>query len=177
MRPASPRKKTNRSKRRTDSDAAVVSHKRSKTDFTDDILASQLDGASAPRRTSRSGAGSGGRTSQMQKIEAALETQARKQRSATDLPEDVVENPIAPERRRKGEREKRPASHVFHSKDELTHSIVQPPTGICTSGHRLYQSTVAFFPSTHRGFPTLRIPRSCFSGLSCCPFKTDYWWT
>lgn len=88
-----------------------------------DVSASQGDDL-APRRSHRSGAGSGGRLSQMEKICAALDPQVRKSQFATDLPEDALDNPLALERPRKGVRGQKQASHVIFSKNELINCIV-----------------------------------------------------
>lgn len=164
--PMSPRKTTSRSKRPTDSNATLVSRKRSKT-FADDTLGSQPDGASesAPRRSNRSGAGSGGRNSQMEKIEAALESQFRKPRSPTDLPEDILENPLAPERRQKGRREKRQVCHLFiYSKDELTLYSSIPHRHMCPQPLRK--------PRLRRYLPSInasQIPNATASMSLLCP--------
>ncbi|KAF8425725.1 hypothetical protein L210DRAFT_3653115 [Boletus edulis BED1] len=49
-----------------------------------------------PRRSGRAGAGSGGRTQQLEKVAAILEDRPVRSRQSTDLPEDTAANPLAP---------------------------------------------------------------------------------
>ena len=48
------------------------------------------------RHTGRAGAGSGGKVQQLQKIRAILEGQVVRSHKATDLPESMASNPLAP---------------------------------------------------------------------------------
>lgn len=112
----SPRKK--KSKRRVDGDeGAVVSvHKRRRhaPEFEDPVSQVMEDDPSGCRRSGRSGAGSGGRAVQLEKIGSALQAPVNKPRKATDLPEDVLDNPLAPEKHQKGGRRKNVSSLISH---------------------------------------------------------------
>jgi hypothetical protein len=102
--PPSPNKKSkakrSRSKRRSDDDAdnSRVKTKRSK----DPVSVTVADGNEAAR-PKRSGAGSGGRVTQLEKIGMALgkPLAAARSRQVTDLAEDLPDNPLAPPKKQK----------------------------------------------------------------------------
>ena len=64
---------------------------------------------SEPRRSSRAGAGSGGKSSQLEKIGAVLEVPSRIPKTTTTLSNDSSTNPLAPVPGKKRRKKKSPA--------------------------------------------------------------------
>ena len=96
-----PRKKSNKSrKRRADGDEGhAASQKRTKDALPagNETVVSQSDVTC--RCSNRSGAGSGGKITQLEKIGQVLEaSQVRKLRGVAVLPEDTLQNTLAPEK-------------------------------------------------------------------------------
>jgi len=95
---ASPRKTGKKSKARDH-------HLEEQATATKKARANEL---SEPRRSSRSGAGSGGKASQLKKIGAALEAPSRFPKTTTTLPNGSSTNPLAPVPAKKGRKKKLP---------------------------------------------------------------------
>ena len=99
----SPRKKGNKSrKHHADGDEGhAASQKRTKDALPtgNETVVSQSD--VTRRRSNRLGAGSGGKITQLEKIGQVLKAlQVRKLRGVAVLPEDTLQNPLAPEKQR-----------------------------------------------------------------------------
>ena len=99
----SPRKKGNKSrKRRADGDEGHTASQKCTKDALpagNETVVSQSD--VTRHRSNRSGAGFGGKITQLEKIGQVLEAlQVRKLRGAAVLPEDTLQNPLALEKQR-----------------------------------------------------------------------------
>ena len=93
---ASPRKTGKKSKARDSLEEQATTMKKSR--------ANQLE----PRRSSRAGAGSGGKGLQLEKIGAVLEAPSRFPKTATTLPNSSSTNLLAPVPAKKGRKKKSP---------------------------------------------------------------------
>lgn len=101
----SPKRKKSKSKRRAEGDTVpgVVAqiHKRSKNASPDSGQLEDQPHGTEPRRSSRSGAGSGGRIDQLQKVGTVLEAPIKLSKKTTDIPEGTLDNPLAPDKSRR----------------------------------------------------------------------------
>jgi hypothetical protein len=97
--PPSPNKKrkAKRSKRRPEDNVDSSFTKRSKH-FDPYADGNEAEDA---RRSKRSGAGSGGRISQLEKIGSALEKSKAPSRNVMGISEDLPDNPLAPPKKQK----------------------------------------------------------------------------
>ena len=98
----SPRKKSSKSRKRCadGNEGPTASQKRTKDALpTGETAVSQSNVTC--HCSNRSGTGSGGKATQLEKIGQVLEvSQVRKPRGAAYLPEDTLQNPLAPEKQR-----------------------------------------------------------------------------